>query len=436
MSTVVNTNMDAIRGLSVLNKNNRAQSSTMMRINTGLKINSAADNASGWAISEKMRERIRALDQVNQNIQNDTAMVKTAEGGLANTIEILRTMKERALNAANDSNKDTDRAVIQKEIESLANQIDANANVKYNGKTLINGTTFKSGETGVGLKGVFVLTGVSEAVGSGTLISEVGGLVSSDIFTVSWIKNGTFGSRTGEVGTSNSLTALLVNEVGSSGGEIGATWVAAGGEIGNGVKGVDGLAFKSPFEGWAFFTNEYGSKSDFSYLNVTITGRDGNSKDVVNATLNNGWVNVQAAQDEGTGTPLSFRIGEETSMEVSFGNMTSTALGLRGAEDGRVISVTSKEAAAAAVGAFDTALNRALEEQTKIGALENRLGYTADNIATATENVQASDSAVRDADMAKEMSEFMRWSVLSQASQIMLAQAGQNSYSVLNLLNP
>lgn len=434
MSTVVNTNMEAVRTLGILNKNNVGLNKALTKVSTGLKINSAADNASGWAISEKMRERIRALDQVNQNIQNDTAMVKTAEGGLANTIEILRTMKERALNAANDSNKDTDRAIIQKEIESLANQIDANANVKYNGKTLINGSTYKSGETGYGLKGVFVLTGVSEAVGSGTLTSEVGGLVSSDIFTVSWIKNGTFGSTTGEVGA-NSLTGILVSEVGGNSGEIGATWVTAGGEVGN-VKGVDGLAFKSPFEGYAFYTNDSGYKNDFSYLNIEITGRDGNSKDVINATLNNGWVNVQSAQDEGKGTPLSFRIGEDTSMEVSFGNMSSTALGLRGAEDGRVISLTSKEAAKAAVGAFDTALNRALEEQTKIGALENRLGYTADNIATATENVQASDSAVRDADMAKEMSDFMRWSVLSQAAQLMLAQAGQNSYSVLNLLNP
>ena len=434
MSTVVNTNMESIRTLGVLNKNNVGLNKALTKVSTGLKINSAADNASGWAISEKMRERIRALDQVNQNIQNDTAMVKTAEGGLANTIEILRTMKERALNAANDSNKDTDRAIIQKEIESLANQIDANANVKYNGKTLINGSTYKSGEVGYGLKGVFVLTGVSEAVGSGTLTSEVGGLVSSDIFTVSWIKNGTFGSRTGEVGTSYSLTGLLAAEIGG-GGEIGVTWVTAGREVGN-VKGVDGLAFKSPFEGYAFYTNDSGYKNDFSYLNIEITGRDGNSKDAVNATLNNGWVNVQSAQDYGSGTPLSFRIGEDTSMEVSFGNMSSTALGLRGAEDGRVISLTSKEAAKAAVGAFDTALNRALEEQTKIGALENRLGYTADNIATATENVQASDSAVRDADMAKEMSDFMRWSVLSQAAQLMLAQAGQNSYSVLNLLNP
>ena len=434
MSTVINTNMDAISSLSILNKNNQAQSASMMRINTGMKINSAADNASGWAISEKMRERIRALDQVNQNIQNDTAMVKTAEGGLANTIEILRTMKERALNAANDSNKDTDRAIIQKEIESLANQIDSNANVKYNGKALINGSTFKSGEVGFGLKGVFVLTGVSEAVGSGTLTSEIGGLVSSDIFTVSWIKNGTFGSATGEVGTSYSLQSLLVAEVGH-GGEIGATWVTAGKEVGT-VKGVDGLAFRSPFEGWAFYTNESGSKNDFSYINIEITGRDGNSKDVATATLNNGWVNVQSAQDPGTGTPLSFRIGEDTSMEVSFGNMSSVALGLRGAEDGRVISLTSKEAAKAAVGAFDTALNRALEEQTKIGALEKRLGYTADNIATATENVQASNSAIRDADMAKEMTEFMRYSILSQASQLMLAQASQNPASVLNLLQP
>ena len=430
MSTVVNTNMESIRTLSVLNKNNVGLNKALTKVSTGLKINSAADNASGWAISEKMRERIRSLDQVNQNIQNDQAMVKTAEGGLANTIEILRTMKERALNAANDSNKDTDRAIIQKEIESLANQIDANANVKYNGKALINGNTFKTGGSEDGLSSVFILTGLTEE-GGGLALSAMGvGILSSDQYTISWIKNGVFGSTTGEVG-SYALTDILAS-ASEIGGEVG--YVAMGAEIG-GVKGADGLAFKSPFAGWAVYASEAGSESDITYINVQIFGQDGNSKDAATAAINNGWVNVQSGQPQGTGTPLSFRIGEDTSMEVSFGNMTAQALGLRGT-DGRVISLTTKEAATAAAGAFDTALNRALEEQTKIGALENRLGYTADNIATATENVQASDSAVRDADMAKEMSDFMRWSVLSQAAQLMLAQAGQNSYSVLNLLQP
>lgn len=127
MAMVINTNVTANRTHNTYVHNNDAMNKALTRVATGMKINSAKDGASTWAISEKMRERIRANDQANQNVQNDTALLRVAQGGIDNTISILKTIKERALNAANDSNINTDREAIATEVLELVNQIDDNA---------------------------------------------------------------------------------------------------------------------------------------------------------------------------------------------------------------------------------------------------------------------------------------------------------------------
>ncbi len=140
MAMVVKNNLGAVRTTNTLNKNSKAQSKSLAKTSSGMKINSADDDASGYSISERMRVRIRALDQANQNAQNDAALMKTAGGAVDNTVEILRALKEKAINAANDSNTDEDRATIQKEVDQFIDQIDDNALVQFNGKYLINGT--------------------------------------------------------------------------------------------------------------------------------------------------------------------------------------------------------------------------------------------------------------------------------------------------------
>ncbi|MBQ3337378.1 MAG: flagellin, partial [Selenomonadaceae bacterium] len=127
MAMVVKNNMSAVRTLNTLNANTSALQKSLQKVSSGMKINSAQDDASGYAISERMRVRIRSLDQANQNTQNDSSLMKTAEGAVGNTVEILRALKEKAINAANDSNTDEDRQTIQKEINQFIDQIDDNA---------------------------------------------------------------------------------------------------------------------------------------------------------------------------------------------------------------------------------------------------------------------------------------------------------------------
>ena len=140
MAMIVKNNIGAKKTLNELNKNEKAMSKDLKKLASGLKIGSAADDASGYAISERMAVQIRGLDQDSQNTQNSQALMKTASGALDSTMDILKTLKEKAINAANDTNTDADRATIQKEVNQAVRQIDENAQVTYNGKTLLDGS--------------------------------------------------------------------------------------------------------------------------------------------------------------------------------------------------------------------------------------------------------------------------------------------------------
>ena len=137
---VVKNNMQATNTLNTLNKNEKDRAKSLGQVSSGMKINSAGDDPSGMSISERMRVQIRALDQDNQNTQNGNSMMKVAEGAVSSTVDILRTLKEKCINAANDTNTDEDRAIIQKEMDAMVDQINDNANIQYNGKILMSGT--------------------------------------------------------------------------------------------------------------------------------------------------------------------------------------------------------------------------------------------------------------------------------------------------------
>ena len=146
MSMVVKNNMSAISTLNTLNKNSSALAKSLQKVSSGMKINSAADDASGYAISERMRVQIRSLDQANANTQSGNSMMKVAEGAVSSTVDILKTLKEKVINAANDTNTDSDRQTIQKELDQSIDQIDDNANVTFNGKYLLDGSKNNVGE--------------------------------------------------------------------------------------------------------------------------------------------------------------------------------------------------------------------------------------------------------------------------------------------------
>lgn len=139
MAMVVKNNIAAQLALGELNKNTNKLGKDLKKVSSGRKVNTAEDDASGYAISERMRAQLRGLAQDNQNAQNAGSLLKTAAGALSSSIDILKTMKEKAINAANDTNTDADRATIQKELDQSIDQLDDNAGVTFNGKTLFDG---------------------------------------------------------------------------------------------------------------------------------------------------------------------------------------------------------------------------------------------------------------------------------------------------------
>ena len=431
MAMVVKNNMGAVRTLNVLNQNSAALNKSLTKVASGMKINGAQDDAAGYAISERMRVRIRSLDQANQNSQNDSALMKTAEGAVANTIEVLKALKEKAINAANDSNTDEDRQTIQKEIDQFIDQIDDNALVQFNGKYLVDGSknnVVSSSRTI--LLNQSLATNSAENSALTALANRAGDsleILSSDKYTVSWVVNGTTTVTSGLVSNVNltnlaSLTSAASIVSGSSTAAIGTD------------KFLFEVYTPDKTAGLAIVASTAGVTSQISGFTISITDGQGNVKKAANAALDQ-FKQYQRAENKTGDKALTFHVGSEANVaiKVGIGDMRAEALGLKG-DSGERVLVTTKENANASINVIENALTKALDQQTTIGAIEARLEYTSANLTTSSENVQASESTIRDADMAKEMTNYTKNNVLLQSAQAMLAQANQNSSAVLSLL--
>ena len=213
MAMVVKNNMSALSALNTLNTNTNALSKSLKKVASGMKINSAADDASGYAISEKMRVNIRSLNQANANAQNGTSMMKVAEGAVSSTVEILKTMKEKAVNAANDTNTDADRATIQKELDQSIDQINDNANVTFNGQYLVDGSKSQgTTATTTAMTNISLNTATASNSGLTDLKSRSGdslNIHSTDTVTISYVKDGSTVTSSMQVGSGGELGKII-----------------------------------------------------------------------------------------------------------------------------------------------------------------------------------------------------------------------------------
>lgn len=480
MAMVVKNNISALNTLNTMTKNNNALSKSLEKVSSGMKVNSAADDASGYAISEKMRVQIRSLDQANQNAQNGNKLLKTAEGAVSSTIEIIKTLKEKVINAANDTNTTQDRETIQKELDQAIDQINDNANVTFNGKTLVDGSMNK--EIKQATTSVFTNESLSTAVGAGSLLTDLTDrnddaldIKSTDTIKISFVRNGRTittsfrvvetSSVAGAQATSYSLEDIFrkANEAamaadptggsvfevsGTAGDRTQATTKANGNSATTGITsgsfiGVDetgtSVYTASGQDAISVRAAGTGVTNAISGFSISVIGVDTNVKKSINQKLDNFSESIRA-QNISKDNALTLQIGTKSNQSIRLGltDMRAQALGLQGAnpKTGVVstINVTTRDNANVAINVLDAALKKALDEQTKIGAAESRLEYTQTNLSTASENVTAAESTIRDANMAKEMTEFTKNNILSQASQAMLAQANQSTQGVLSLL--
>ena len=440
MSMVVKNNMSAISTLNTLNKNSSALASSLKKVSSGMKINSAADDASGYAISERMRVQIRGLDQANQNTQNGTSMMKVAEGAVSSTVDILKTLKEKVINAANDTNTDADRQTIQKELDQSIDQIDDNANVTYNGKYLVDGShNSKTNQTTTALTNESLDAKTTKGTKLTALANRSGELLnihSTDNVTVSYVQEGKTYTTTMQV-KDLSLEQVL-GKTAYNGKDKLENALSITADKATAVIGKDGSdnVIKTADNGCAITLTAKtgGVNGQISGFTISITTNKGNVNKSANAVLDNFSESIRA-QNKSDDNSFSLQVGTKANQSIKVGltDMRSQALGLKG-KDGQTLNVSTQVKANAAINVLDNAVQKALDQQTTIGSVESRLSYTSSNLTTASENVQASESTIRDADMAKEMTEYTKNNVLLQAAQSMLAQANQSSSSVLSLL--
>ncbi|MDY3741017.1 MAG: flagellin [Selenomonadaceae bacterium] len=508
MSMVLKNNTAAMWAMNELNRNDKNLSKSLKKVASGMKTNGAVDDASGWSISEGMRKQIRTLEQDKANVQNGSSLLKVADGAIEKTIELLRTMKEKAINAANDSNTDADRAIIQKELDQSIDQINDNAATQYNGMPLIDGSrNQKIDATTTALTNGHL----HETTSEGTRLIDMkdrGGqsleIFSTDRVTISFVTNGESYSSTFEVGESSiatlinnanksfgadSTTAInaykkneedlakaakefedkmaeLISKIGTmSSDEFGRASAAAADKLkkakDDAAKDLETalrdvkLAFNFKYSTTSFIgidgsgnsvytadgrnaltisSKQNGMYNQISGFNIQISDNKGIIKTAANTALDDFNESIRA-QNDSSDNAFVIHIGTESAQSVKIGltNMGAVALGLQG-QSGKTVSVGTREKANVAVSVFDYAIQKALDQQTTIGAMESRLEETHNNLVIATENTISAESVIRDADMAKEMTEYTRNSVLSQASQSMLSQANQQSSGALSLL--
>ena len=436
MAMVVKNNMSAKNTLNQLDKNDKASAKSMKKLASGMKINSAGDDASGLSISEKMATQIRSLDQDNSNTQNASSMMKVASGAVDSTVDTLKTLKEKVINAANDTNTDADRQTIQKELDQAVDQLDDNAQVTFNGQTMLDGL-HNNRVLDPGTYTALVNMGLSSTTTPLTGLTDLKnregislGIQSTDTITVSYVKQGKTYSGDFQAGTT-AFKDIFTNP-GFGAGDIELKR-PCNNKIGIDQYG-DTVVTPDGENAVTFQASKTGLDGQIAGITITVTDNNGNPRTSANATLNNFTEQIQA-QNPSDDNAFSFQVGTKSNQSVKLGltDMRATALGLR-ATDGSTLNISTRLNANVAINVVDNALQKALNQQTTLGAAMGRMEVTSANITISGENTQAAESVIRDADMASEMTAYTKNNVLQQASQSMLAQANQNSSSVLSLL--
>ncbi|MBH0230886.1 flagellin [Halobacillus yeomjeoni] len=571
----INHNIAALNTYRQLGQANKGMESSMEKLSSGLRINRAGDDAAGLAISEKMRAQVRGLDQAQRNSQDGISMIQTAEGALNETHSILQRMRELATQASSDTNTNSDRGEIQKEINQLTSEINRIGNTtEFNTQSLLKG----DGKANLDKTNVFTgfdLTGGTTTHTAATQTATIGQLVSADdggsfsltingeTLTVNLVEDSAVTATQASVDTSsvtsNSITlnyngtvaegnvtdaldtafSEIIKKNDKLAGNVVTSQPAADQlkfELQNDLEGSKGnmKAFSSTSvaDAAAGGADSLGTTSDvkasgtisFSAVDtvaeaealvgkgMTINGQQiefynandgvytGNAQgidisDAIEASAgNNDEAMVKAIADQANikGVTLSvnttnsnvlditateggvsgnslgvsdggvqeqfkatFQVGanKDQSMTIDINDMRSAALGIggtagegnftatNGVTDGTdnnaveaALDVSTHEKASAAITKINDAIESVSAERSKLGAFSNRLDHTINNLGTSSENLSAAESRIRDVDMAKEMMNQTKQSILSQASQAMLAKANQNPQGVLQLL--
>ena len=465
---VVQHNMQALNAARVLNVTSGSQAKSTEKLASGYKINRAADDAAGLSISEKMRKQIRGLSQASTNASDGVSAVQTAEGALTEVHSMLQRMNELAVQASNGTNSESDRSSIQDEINQLTTEIDRVAeSTKFNETYLLKGSngtkTVKVDAHDAGLEGTLTQNtekatftmnklGVGDSMTIGGTKYEIGAKTVSEATTTLGLDNNSKGSIIID-GKSFELGDTTVDEEAKLKLADIEKYAGNGSTIQYNGKSVSVFSKNASVDPSSFGADD--AKVDINNKNLvtaqqaynmvatelqaastigaekTAAGTatiDKTGSTQVKFTLTKGEAEVQNDLN------FNLHVGSDADMTnkigVTINAMDSTALGIKGLN---VADATGK-AATYAIDAIADAVSKVSAQRSSLGAIQNRLEHTIANVDNVVENTNASESRIRDTDMAEEMVNYSKNNILQQAGQAMLAQANQSTQGVLSIL--
>jgi flagellin len=396
----INHNINALNAWRNLGDANNGMGKSLEKLSSGLRINRAGDDAAGLAISEKMRAQIRGLDQGTRNAQDGISLIQTAEGALTETHSMLQRMRELSVQAATDTNTGVDRGALQDEVKQLQKEVDRIANTtQFNKKNLLNGELGidVTGNANVDLSGVELVDASGNAVSSGTVNFQVSSATvtiinsTSDIQVTSSITldYSLFEGNLESLSTSTDVT--LTNDQTISVGDVDVTLTAGT------VVGATASAT------YAVSTANFGETAGLSIAAANF-------------------------EDKSATLKIGANEGNNENMTVTIRNMNAESLSIDN------VDISTRSGAEAAITIVDNAIASVSDQRSALGAVQNRLEHTINNLSVSSENLTAAESRIRDVDMAREMMKFTKQQILMQTSNSMLAQANQIPQNVLQLL--
>ena len=399
-------NIMAMNAYRNYTNNTSALSKNLEKLSSGYKINRAGDDAAGLAISEKMRAQITGLDKAQDNAKDGISLVQTAEGALTEVHDMLNRMYELAEQSANGTFEDgTDRKQLQKEVDQLKSEINRIADsANFNGIKLLDGSMSANGTTSI--------SGVAATNKASVDVS----ITADSVFD--------------SAGNRSELTFKLTAV--SSNGQDGAV-VNENGEVTIKLKektlytaeDIQALLAKASAS-----TAKVSKDTLEAAQNATVTGAG-----IGKATNTTAWTSL--AKSTGTaqpnqGKPLTLQIGDTSDsfnqLKVGIKDCHVDALGLTD------MRIGDQDSAAKALDKIKSAINYVSDVRGTLGATQNRLDHTINNLSVMQENIQDAESTIRDTDVADEMMAYTKNNILIQSAQAMLAQANQVPQGVLQLL--
>nr|WP_300678361.1 flagellin [uncultured Acetatifactor sp.] len=422
---IVKHNLTAMNSNRMLGLTTASQAKATEKLSSGYKINRAADDAAGLAISEKMRKQIRGLTQASLNAQDGISAVQTADGALNEVHDMVQRLTELSVKAANGTLSKTDRDAVQNEVDQLVAEIDrVSTTTKFNETHLLRGTNAN------GSAGVLTYTKAETGVADLDTAAGTGGVPFNT-------ETGTVGLKvTSTTAAQNLTTPANASWEGKTVGPIGGTaYILVDSASGASVKEAIDAIEKN---GAAIPTGATTYKAFSSMSALTSALKAAYSEDIraVTTYLDGAdlYLKAETFADLNSPIDLSLHVGadsaDDNKIYMNISQLSARGLGLNGLK----VNGDNDDNATAAIDTIADALQRVSNQRASLGAIQNRLEHTIANLDNIVENTTSAEASIRDTDMATQMVEYSNNQILAQAGQAMLAQANQATSGVMSLL--